>query len=157
MALKIGSSAPDFTLFADSKKEVKLHDLKGKNVVILFFPQAFTSVCTAELCDARDNMNVYETLDAEILAISVDSIFTLAQFKKEYDYNFPMLSDFNKEVSTLYGVLYENFVFGMKGVSKRAAFVVDKKGILRHIDILENAGKMPNFKAIKTALEQLKH
>ena len=157
MALKIGSLAPDFTLHADSTKQVRLHDFKGKNVVLLFFPQAFTSVCTAELCDARDNMNVYETLDAQVLAISVDSIFTLARFKKEFDYNFPMLSDFNKEVSQLYGAFYENFVFGMKGVSKRAAFVIDKKGVIQHIDVLENAGKMPNFKAIKDALSDLNH
>lgn len=157
MALKIGSLAPDFTLHADSTKQVSLHDFKGKNVVLLFFPQAFTSVCTAELCDARDNMNVYETLDAQVLAISVDSIFTLARFKKEFDYNFPMLSDFNKEVSQLYGAFYENFVFGMKGVSKRAAFVIDKKGVIQYIDVLENAGKMPNFNAIKEALSDLNH
>jgi glutaredoxin-dependent peroxiredoxin len=86
----------------------------------------------------------------------VDSIFTLAQFKKEFDYNFPMLSDFNKEVSQLYGALYENFVFGMKGVSKRAAFVIDKKGVVQYMDVLENAGKMPNFNAIKEALSHLK-
>jgi glutaredoxin-dependent peroxiredoxin len=155
MALKIGDLAPDFTLFADSKKEVHLHDFKGKKVVLLFFPQAFTGVCTAQLCDARDNMNVYETLNAQILAISVDSIFTLAQFKKEFDYNFPMLSDFNKEVSPKYGAFYDNFVFGMKGVSKRAAFVIDEEGVIQYHEVLENAGKMPNFKAIKSVLGYL--
>jgi peroxiredoxin len=124
-------------------------------VVLLFFPQAFTGVCTAQLCDARDNMNVYETLNAQILAISVDSIFTLAQFKKEFDYNFPMLSDFNKEVSPQYDAFYDNFVFGMKGVSKRAAFVIDKEGVIQHHEVLENAAKMPNFKAIKSVLDYL--
>jgi glutaredoxin-dependent peroxiredoxin len=155
MSISVGTVAPDFTLYADDKKTVSLQDFRGKNVLLLFFPQAFTSVCTAELCDARDNLHQYQALNAQILAISVDSVFTLAQFKAGNEYNFPLLSDFNKEVSPKYGAFYENFVFGMKGVSKRAAFVVDKVGVVQYAEILENAGKIPNFKAIQACLEQL--
>src|SRR5436190_301345 len=119
MALKKGDQAPSFKLFSSDKKEVALEDYKGKNLVILFFPMAFTSVCTAELCAMRDNIADYNHLNADVVGISVDSPFTLAKFKEEQALNFPLLSDFNKEVSKAYGALYENFVLGMKGVSKR--------------------------------------
>jgi peroxiredoxin len=97
----------------------------------------------------------YERLDAQILAISVDSLFTLAQWKMDQGFNFPMLSDFNKTVSKKYDVLYKEFVFEMKGVSKRSAFVIDKTGIVRYAEVLENAGEMPNFEAVKNTLESL--
>lgn len=108
----------------------------------MFYPQAFTGVCTTELCDIRDNLNVYSTLNAEILAISVDSVFTLENWKQQQDFNFQMLSDFNKTVSTAYETIYETFAFGMKGVSKRSAFVVDSKGVLQYVEILDNAGEI---------------
>jgi peroxiredoxin len=121
----------------------------------LFFPLAFTGVCTTELCSVRDNMAVYGNLNAEVLAISVDSPFTLDRFKQEQNFNFPLLSDFNREVSRSYGALYENFVFGMRGVSKRSAFVVDKEGVVRYAEVLESAGDLPNFAAIQETLSQL--
>ena len=121
MQLSKGQSAPDFTLFNSEKNKVSLADYKGKNLVILFFPQAFTGVCTTELCSVRDNLNVYTSLNAAVVGISVDSIFTLAKFKEEQSYNFPLLSDFNKDVSQTYGSFYDEFVFDMKGVSRRAA------------------------------------
>jgi glutaredoxin-dependent peroxiredoxin len=154
MAITPGQQAPAFTLFSSDKKEVLLADYQGKNVVLLFFPLAFTSVCTAELCDMRDNLHVYQSLNAEILAISVDSPFTLDKFKTEQNLPFPLLSDFNKEVSMAYGALYENFVFNMRGVSKRAAFVIDATGIIQYAEVLENAGNVPNFEAVKAALFQ---
>lgn len=153
--LKIGEQAPDFTLRASDKSQVSLKDFRGKNVVILFFPAAFTGVCTKELCMMRDGMAEYEKLHAQILALSVDSLFTLAQWKQEQGFNFPMLSDFNKTVSKKFDVLYKEFVFEMKGVSKRSAFVVDKVGAIRYAEVLENAGEMPNFDAIKKTLESL--
>jgi glutaredoxin-dependent peroxiredoxin len=155
MAIKLGKPAPDFALFSDEKKEVKLSDYKGKNVVILFFPQAFTGVCTAELCDMRDNMHKYQALNAQILGISVDSVFTLDKFKELQNYNFPLLSDFNKTVSKQYGSLYKVFAFGMSGVSKRSAFVIDAEGIVRYAEVLESAGDVPNFAAINAALAGL--
>lgn len=155
MALQIGQTAPEFKLFNTEKKEIALSDYKGKNVVILFFPLAFTSVCTAELCSIRDNYAMYNSLNAVVLGISVDSLFTLGKFKESQNYNFDLLSDFNKEASRNYGSLYETFGFGMQGVSKRSAFVIDKNGIVQLAEVLENAGEQPNFAAIKACLEKL--
>lgn len=153
--LKIGEQAPGFTLRASDKSQVSLKDFLGKNVVMLFFPAAFTSVCAKELCMMRDGMAEYEKLNAQILALSVDSLFTLAKWKDEQGFNFPMLSDFNKTVSKKFDVLYKEFVFEMKGVSKRSAFVIDKTGAIRYAEVLENAGELPNFDAIKKMLESL--
>lgn len=155
-ALAKGQKAPDFKLFNTEKKEVELASLKGRNVVLLFFPLAFTSVCTAELCSVRDNYAMYNQLNAEVFGISVDSLFTLGKFKTEQNLNFELLSDFNKETSKAYGSLYDSFVLGMNGVSKRSAFVIDKEGVVQYAEVLENAGEQPNFKAIQQTLENLK-
>jgi peroxiredoxin len=155
MAIQIGDKAPNFTLFSSDKAQISLENYQGKNVVLLFFPMAFTSVCTAELCSMRDDIALYNNLNAEILAISVDSPFTLAKFKEEQQLNFPLLSDFNKTVSAMYGALYEEFVLGMKGVAKRSAFVIDKEGTVRYAQVLESAGDLPDFEAIKQTLNQL--
>jgi peroxiredoxin len=155
MAIKVGDIAPNFTLTNDETKAVSLADYKGKNVVVLFFPLAFTGVCTTELCTMRDDIATYQNLDAEILAISVDSPFTLAQFKAQQNLNFPLLSDFNATVSASYGAKYDEFVLGMKNVSKRSAFVVDKAGAVKYAEVLESAGDLPNFGAIKATLEGL--
>ncbi len=155
MAIKAGDKAPNFTLYNTKKEEVSLEDYKGKNVVLLFFPLAFTGVCTEELCSMRDNIGDYEKLDASILAVSVDSLFTLGQFKQAQSYNFPLLSDFNATTATAYGALYDNFVLGMKNVAKRSAFVIDKEGIVRYAEVLESAGDLPNFEAVKETLSQL--
>jgi len=155
MSIQIGSIAPDFTLFNSEKQEVTLSQYLGKSVVLLFYPQAFTGVCKTELCDIRDNLNVYSKLNAEILAISVDSVFTLENWKQQQGFNFQMLSDFNKTVSIAYETIYETFAFGMKGVSKRSAFVVDSKGILQYVEILDNAGEIPNLDKIKEVLATL--
>ncbi len=152
MAVQVGDKAPAFTLVSDEKKEVSLSDFQGQNVVLLFFPLAFTSVCTTELCTIRDDFSNYQDLNAQVLAISVDSPFTLEKFKAEQSLNFPLLSDFNKDVSRAYGALYDDFVMGMKGVSKRAAFVVDGSGAVRYAEVLDNAGDLPNFTSVKSAL-----
>ena len=155
MNIKIGDKAPQFTLRSSETKEVSLSDIKDKNVVLLFFPLAFTGVCTEELCTMRDDIAKYNDMDAEILAISVDSPFTLAKYKEDQQLNFSLLSDFNKTVSRSYGSLYEDFVLDMKGVSKRSAFVIDKSGIIRYSEVLENAGELPNFVAIRETLKTL--
>lgn len=155
MAIQIGDKAPAFTLYSSEKKEVSLSDFEGKNVVLLFFPLAFTGVCTTELCSMRDNIADYEDLDAQILAISVDTLFTLDKFKADQRLNFPLLSDYNKETAVAYDALYEEFVLGMKGVAKRSAFVVDKTGTIRYAEVLENAGELPNFEAVKATLSTL--
>ena len=148
MSLQIGQQAPDFTLFSSDLKQVSLADFTGKKVIIHFFPMAFTGTCTTQLCTTRDNFGYYEKLGAQVLAISVDSPFTLAKFKEDNNYQFPLLSDFNKEVSQAYGSFYDEFVFNLKGVSKRAAFVLDENHQVIYAEVLESAGDLPNFKAI---------
>jgi len=153
MSLQTGSAAPQFTLFNTEKKEVSLADFKDKKVILHFFPLAFTSVCTEQLCTMRDNFGYYEGLNAIVLGVSVDSLFTLGKFKEENNYQFDLLSDFNKEVSVAYGALYDDFAFGMKGVSKRAAFVIDEEQKIIYAEVLESAGDLPNFEAIDAAVK----
>lgn len=155
MSLQKGDTAPNFTLYSSDKKEVNLSDYKGKNVLILFFPLAFTGVCTTELCSIRDGIGFYNDIDATVLGISVDSLFTLEKFKAEQELNFDLLSDFNKTASQAYGSYYEDFVLGMKGVSKRSAFVVDKEGVIQYTEVLDSAGDLPNFEAIQSVLTNL--
>lgn len=155
MALQVGAKAPDFQLYDTDKNLVSLSSLKGKPVVLLFFPMAFTGVCTAEMCSVRDGLDAYQALNATVLGISVDSPFTLAKFRETEHLNFPLLSDFNKEVSASYGALYETFALGLKGVSKRSAFVIDKQGVIQYAEVLENAGEQPSFEAIQKALQDI--
>jgi peroxiredoxin len=155
MKIEVGQAAPGFTLFDSEKKEVSLGELKGKNVLLLFFPLAFTSVCTKELCEVRDTISIYNNANAAVFGISSDSLFTLAKFKEEQNLNFSLLSDYNKDTATAYGSLYETFGFGMKGVAKRSAFVIDKEGIIRYAEVLENAGEVPDFTAIRDVLAKL--
>jgi peroxiredoxin len=155
MSISVGQSAPDFTLYNTEKNKVSLADFRNKNVVILFFPLAFTGVCTNEMCSMRDNLAAYNGMNAEVIGISVDSLFTLDRFKKEHNLNFTLLSDFNKEAATAYGCLYDSFVFDMLGVAKRSAFVVDGQGNIQYAEVLESAGDLPNFEAIQACLKSL--
>ncbi len=154
MALQKGDKAPEFKLFNSNKEWVSLSDQKGKNILLLFFPLAFTGVCTKELCGVRDNLSFYNNINADVYGISVDSNATLAKFKEDQQLNFNLLSDFNKEASVAYDTLYENFGW-MKGVSKRSAFVIDKDGIIQYAEVLENAGEVPDFEAINEVLKQI--
>lgn len=151
----VGQKAPDFTLFDSEKKELTLSELQGQTVLLLFFPLAFTSVCTTELCSIRDNIAWYNNLNAKVIGISVDSLQTLNRFKEDQHLNFTLLSDFNKDVSKAYNSIYEQFGYNMKGVSKRSAFVIDKSGIIQYAEILDNAGEIPDFEKIKKTLETL--
>lgn len=155
MAIQIGQAAPDFTLRDTEKNKVTLSEQKGKNVLLLFFPLAFTSTCTKELCMTRDNIAAYNNLEASVFGISVDSLFSLQRYKEDQQLNFPLLSDFNKTASTAYGCLYEHFFNDMDGVSKRSAFVIDKEGIVRYAEVLENAADIPDFDAIINCLKQI--
>ena len=155
MSPGIGIQAPDFTLYDSEKNKVSLSDFKGKNVLILFFPLAFTRVCTAELCQVRDSINVYKNLQVEILAISVDSLYTLAKYKSAENLNFTLLSDFNKAVSILYNSYYDVFSYGMRGVSKRSAFLIDKEGVIRYMEVLEDAGQVPHISKIEEMLVRM--
>ncbi len=155
MSIQVGQAAPDFTLLDTEKNKVTLSEQKGQNVLLLFFPLAFTGVCTTELCNIRDNIGVYNSSNAKVFGISVDSPFTLGKFKEEQKLNFSLLSDFNKNVAASYDALYETFVLDLKGVAKRSAFVIDKDGIVRYAEVLESAGDLPNFAAIQETLKSL--
>ena len=123
MNVKLGQAAPDFSLYDSDKNLVTLSQMRGQNILLLFFPAAFTGTCTAELCSIRDNISAYHRLNASVFGISVDMVYTLAKYREDQQLNFSLLSDFNKEASAAYDSLYEIFSFGMKGVSKRSAFV----------------------------------
>lgn len=155
MKLEPGRKAPEFELIDSDKNKVNLGNYKGQNVVLLFYPAAFTGTCTKELCETRDNLSFYSSMNAQVLGISVDLPFTLAKFRQEQNYNFPLLSDFNKEASRAYGALYEEWILGLKGVSKRATFVIDREGVIRFAEVLENAGDYPDFAGVKKTLESL--
>ena len=152
MKIETGQQAPDFSLYDSNKTKITLSALRGSNVLLLFYPVAFTGTCTKELCSVRDNIALYDHADAKVLGISVDTVYTLAKYKEEQQLNFPLLSDFNKEVSRAYDCIYETFSFDMKGVSKRSAFVIDKNGIVRYAEVLEKATDLPDFAAIQKTL-----
>jgi glutaredoxin-dependent peroxiredoxin len=153
--LQPGQPAPDFTLYDSAKNKVTLSDQKGQNILLLFFPFAFSSTCTKELCSVRDNIAVYDKAQAKVFGISVDSLYTLARYKEDQRLNFTLLSDFNKEVSRIYGSLYETWGYDYRGVSKRSAFVIDPKGVVKYAEVLENASEIPSFQAIGTVLDEL--
>lgn len=156
MSIQVGQKAPDFTLFDSDKNKVTLSAMAGSPVVILFFPLAFTGVCTKELCSVRDNMAAYNQTNAKVIGISVDSLFTLAKFKEDQQLNFTLLSDFNRSAVSSYGVLYDVFpAFEMEKVSKRAAFVVDAEGVVRYAEVCATPGDLPNFSAIQETLAGL--
>ena len=155
MSLQTGSPAPLFSLYASDKSLVELEKLRGKKVVLLFFPLAFTGTCTKELCMVRDGLSEFDNRKATVFGISVDSLHALARFRESLDLQYQLLADFNKEVSKAYQCFYEEFSYGMKGVSKRAAFVIDENGIVRYADVLENAGDIPDFRAVYEVLDQI--
>jgi peroxiredoxin len=155
MSIQVGDKAPIISLYNTEKNQVSLGS-SDKNTVILFFPLAFSGNCTVELCNIRDNISLYNTTHAEVLGVSIDSLFVLGKFKSDQNLNFPLLSDFNKVAAKAFGVLYETFpVFEMQGVSKRAAFVVDKAGVVRYAEVCPTPGDLPNFTAIQACLAAL--
>jgi len=154
MALQVGQQAPDFSLKSNKMEDVKLSGLRGNKVLLLFVPLAFTGVCTTELCGMRDSLNDYEALDCKVFGISVDSPFALNEWARKEGYQFPLLSDYNKEAARAYDALYEDLM-GFKGVCKRSAFVVDRQGVVRYAEVLADARNLPNFEAIKNCLQQL--
>jgi len=156
MSITVGQKAPNFNLPDQDKNMVSLEGLKGKNVVLLFFPAAFTGVCTKEMCQTRDELSFYNGFNASVYGISVDMPFSLGKFKELNGINFPLLSDFNKEAITAYDVRIETFAVGLKGVAKRASFVIDKEGVVRFAEVLPSPGDYPDFDGIKKALESLK-
>jgi peroxiredoxin len=154
MSADVGSKAPDFTLTNQDRQPVKLSEQKGHPVVLAFFPAAFSGVCTKELCTFRDSMARLNSAQAQVYGISVDTFFTLKAFQDAQGYNFPLLSDFNKQAIRDYGVYNEDMI-GLKGIAKRAVFVIDKDGVVRHKEILDDARNEPNYEKVYSTLASL--
>ncbi len=154
MAVDVGSQAPDFTLTSHERQPVTLSTLRGKPTVLAFFPAAFSSVCTKELCLLRDSLARLNQARAQVVGISVDTPFALKAFHADQHLTFPLLSDFNKLVIREYGVFNEDMV-GLKGIAKRAVFVLDKDGVVRHREVLEDARHEPDYEKIFTTLATL--
>jgi len=155
MAADVGSKAPDFTLMNQDREPVSLSGEKGHPVVLAFFPAAFSSVCTSELCTFRDNMAKLNSAHAKVLGISVDTFFSLKAFQDQQKLNFPLLSDFNKQVIRDYGAFNEDMI-GLKGIAKRAVFVVDKDGVVRYREVLDDARNEPNYQKVFDTVASLK-
>jgi peroxiredoxin len=157
MALTVGSKAPDFTLKSKSGdvKDIKLSaNFGSKSTVLLFVPLAFTGVCTQELCDISSGLNSYKDLNAEVIGISVDSPFSQEAWAQKENITIPLASDLNKEVSKAYGTLLDDLM-GFGSVSARAAFVVDKNGVIQYAEVTPTPKDLPNFAAIKETLAKL--
>ena len=155
MAIDVGSKAPDFTLMDQDRKPVTLSQaLQSGPVVLAFFPAAFSSVCQKELCTFRDSMGRLGEAKAQVFGISVDTFFTLKAFHDQQKFSFPLLSDFNKEAIRDYGVFNEDMI-GLKGIAKRAVFVLDKDGVVRHREVLEDARNEPDYEKVFASLATL--
>jgi peroxiredoxin len=145
--------APDFTLVNQDRQPVTLSASRGRPVVLAFFPGAFSSTCTAELCTFNNRMSRLNAANAQVYGISVDTFFALKAFRDSQHLTFPLLSDFNKEVIRLYDVFFEDMI-GLKGLAKRAVFVIDKDGIIRHRQVVEDARNEPDYEPVFKALEE---
>lgn len=164
MALKVGDKAPDFELStktaAGPEKRKLSVNFGKKNTVLLFFPMAFTGVCTKEMCEVSQGLNAYASLNADVLGISGDNPFAQAAWAEKEKITVPLLADYEHKVAQAYGVAYTSFLpaknLDMGGVPKRSAFIVDKQGVIRYAESHDDPGALPNFEAIKATLAQLK-
>ena len=154
MSADVGSKAPDFTLTNQDREPVTLSQQRGRPVVLAFFPAAFSSVCTKELCTFRDSLARLNKANAQVYGISVDTFFTLKAFQDQQGLTFPLLSDFNKQAIRDYGVFNEDMI-GLKGIAKRAVFVIDKDGVIRHREVLGDARNEPNYEKVFQAVGEL--
>jgi peroxiredoxin len=156
MSVEVGSKAPDFTLPNQDRQPVALRDeLRKGNVVLAFFPAAFSSVCTKELCTLRDQLGPLNHLaKAQVMGISVDTPFALKAFANEQKLSFPLLSDFNKDVIRAYEVFNPDMI-GLKGIARRAVFVLDREGTVRYREVLDDARNEPNYEKLNGALAGL--
>ena len=154
MAAEVGSKAPDFTLVNQERQPVTLSAERGHPVVLAFFPAAFSSVCQKELCTFRDSLARLNHADARVYGISVDTFFTLKAFHDQQQLTFPLLSDFNKQVIRDYGVFNEDMI-GLKGIAKRAVFVLDKDGVVRHKEVLDDARNEPDYEKVFATVKTL--
>ena len=154
MSADVGTPAPDYTQMSHERQPVKLSEHRGRPVVLAFFPAAFSSVCTKELCTFRDSLARLNQAHAQVFGISVDTFFALKAFHDQQQLTFPLLSDFNKQVIRDYGVFNEDMI-GLKGIAKRAVFVLDEAGVVRHREVLDDARNEPDYEKALAAVESL--
>lgn len=155
MAVDVGSKAPDFTLMDQDRQPVTLSAVvQNGPVVLAFFPGAFSGTCENEMCTFRDSLGTLEQSKAQVLGISTDTFFTLKAWANQNAFNFPLLSDYNKEVIAQYGVVNPDMI-GLKNIAKRAVFVIDRQGVVRHREVLDDARNEPNYEKINGALASL--
>jgi glutaredoxin-dependent peroxiredoxin len=154
MSVDVGSKAPDFTLTNQDRQPVTLSEQRGGPVVLAFFPAAFSSVCEKELCTFRDSIARLESAKAKVFGVSVDTFFALKAFHDQQHLTFPLLSDFNKQVIREYGVFNEDMI-GLKGIAKRAVFVIDKDGVVRYAEVLDDARNEPNYQKVLDSVASL--
>ncbi len=155
MAVDVGGKAPDFTLPNQDREPVTLSEqLKKGPVVLAFFPAAFSGTCTTELCTFRDSSSELNRVSAQVLGVSVDTFFALKAFADAQKFNFPLLSDFNKDIIRTYGVVNPDMI-GLKEIAKRSVFVIDRAGTVRHREVLEDARNEPDYAKVKQALANL--
>lgn len=156
MSADVGSKAPEFTLMNQDRQPVSLSAQRGTPVVLAFFPAAFSSVCTKELCTFRDSLARLNQAKAQVYGVSVDTFFTLKAFQDQQGLTFPLLSDFNKQAIRDYGVFNEDMI-GLKGIAKRAVFVIDKDGVVRHKEVLDDARNEPDYDAVFKTVDALRN
>ena len=154
MSVEVGSKAPDFSLMNEDRQPVTLSGQQGRPVVLAFFPAAFSGVCATELCTFRDGLGKLSAANAQVFGISVDTFFALKAFRDQQQLSFPLLSDFNKEVIRQYGVFNEDMI-GLKGIAKRAVFVIDKGGVVRYREVLDDARNEPDYGKVFAAVQAL--
>jgi len=155
MSVDVGAKAPDFTLPNQDREPITLSEqLKKGPVVLAFFPAAFSGTCTTELCTFRDSSPELNKVNATVLGVSVDTFFALKAFSDSQSFKFPLLSDFNKDVIRKYGVVNPDMI-GLKDISKRATFVIDRSGTVRYSEVLDDARNEPNYAKVKQALASL--
>ena len=153
MSVATGAKAPDFTLTNQDRQPVTLsEELRKGPVVLAFFPAAFSSVCTTEMCTFRDSFADLKKLNANVLGISTDTFFALKAWADANTLTFPLLSDYNKDVIAKYGVVNPDMI-GLKNISKRAVFVIDRNGVVKHSEVLDDARNEPNYAKVKEILQ----
>lgn len=156
MALSIGQKAPEFSLYDENKTERSLSEFHGKNVVLAFYPGAFTGVCDKEMCTFQDALVNLTNLNAQVVGISVDMPFTAKVFSERYHLGFPLLSDFNREVIKKYDILFHDFAH-IPGLDTcaRTVYLLDKEGVIRYVEVTASPGIEPNYQALMDAVNAL--
>ena len=156
MAVQVGQQAPDVTLVNYDRKPMRISELRGKPAVLLFFPGAFTTTCTKEMCAFRDGMAEYGTLNAQVIGISVDMPYSQKAFADQHGLTFPLMSDYNREAVRAFDVQDPNFAGGLlPGVAMRSVFVLDRQGVVRYKWVADKQGTEPDYAAVEAAVKAL--